>query len=105
MPKLHIHLDEFTVLQKAQEIWRNNRSVGYSSNPSPYEEPTLKALVSALVQCVNHAVESAIVTFPENDGMAHMSVFHPADGWVPLCKAGMYVTGTCLECMSKAKPT
>lgn len=106
MPKLHIPLDEFTIMNKAQEIWRRDRMTAntYSANPTPFDEPTLKALVKALVESINEAVDRAIVTLPENDGLAHLSVFHPVDGWVPLCKAGMFVTGNCLECSNKAKP-
>jgi hypothetical protein len=105
MPKLHIQIDEFMVMNKAQEIWRTDRHVNWSSNPSPFDEPIMRALIKALVTCFNEAVERAIVSYPENnDGLAHFAVFHPADGWVPLCKAGLYVSGTCLECTNKAVP-
>lgn len=105
MPKLDINLDVWTVTETAKRLWRNNRTLNYDSNPTPYDEPTFKALIEALVQEINAAVSRAIIAPNENeDSLAHMSVFHPVDGWVPLCKAGMFVSGTCLECMNKAKP-
>lgn len=104
MPKLNIILDEWSLREAAARHWRDNRTGNYNSQPTPFDEPTMQALIKAIVEEFNSAVARAIPEFQENDGMAHLSVFHPADGWVPLCKAGMFVTGTCLECTSKAKP-
>lgn len=105
MPKLVINLDTWTVTETAKRLWRQNRGASsYNADPTPFDEPMFKSLIEALVQEFNAAVDRAIVTLPENDSLAHLSVFHPVDGWVPLCKAGMFVTGNCLECSNKAKP-
>ena len=105
MPKLDIHLDVFTVTETAKRLWRQGPTSSYSATPTPYDEPTLKALIQALVDEINAAVNRAIMQPLENeDNLAHMSVFHPVDGWVPLCKAGMFVSGTCIECTNKAVP-
>lgn len=107
MPKLSIPLDAFAVTETAKRMWREARSVyAYGDGPTPFDEPMFKALIEALTQEINAAMDRAIVAWPENDdGLAHLSVFHPADGWVPLCKAGMFTTGNCLECSEKAKAT
>lgn len=101
MPKLSIHLDEWNVTEAIKREWRQAYVV---DGPTPFDERTMKALIAGLVKSFNEAVERAIVEYPESDGVAHLSVFHPADGWVPLCKSGMYVTDNCLECSNKAKP-